>query len=303
MADKGADWAVPLGGPDGPWRIDLGKLALHIRWLTEQTWLQGERIVIPDFDVVESPFAEPEHADGKTALVRLTLLMDSQAALASIPPAQFKLKEPFDIFLSYNGRDRSAVREIYRDLRQRGLRPWLDEEELVPGRPWQEGLETVIGTIRAASVLIGQGGLGPWENREVRAFLEEFVRRRVPVIPVLLPGAPEKPEIPIFLRAFTWVDMRLGINKSQLDLLVWGITGIKPGGDAIQLPVSWEAQVKRIGMHNADQEVPRLLSELTGEPKHLVSSWLLDRLKKNLRQPKHKNKQWVVQLREAARGV
>jgi hypothetical protein len=56
-------------------------------------------------------------------------------------------------------------------------------------------------------------------------------------------------------------------------------------------------------MHNADQEVPRLLRELTGEPKRLVASWLLDRLKKNLRQPKHKNKQWVVQLREAARGV
>lgn len=214
-----------------------------------------------------------------------------------------KREEPFDIFLSYNSRDRSAVREIYRDLRQRGLRPWLDEEELIPGRPWQEGLEAVIGTIRAASVLIGQEGLGPWEDREVRAFLEEFVRRRVPVIPVLLPGAPEKPELPIFLRAFTWVDMRLGINKSQLDLLVWGITGIKPGGDTIQIPVSWETRVKRIGMHNADQEVPRLLSELTDEPKRLVASWLLDRLKKNLRQPKHKNKRWVIQLREAARGV
>jgi hypothetical protein len=82
-----------------------------------------------------------------------------------------------------------------------------------------------------------------------------------------------------------------------------GITGIKPGGDTINLPVSWEARVKGIDMHNADQEVPRLLSELTGETKRLVASWLLDRLKKNLRQPKHKNKQWVIQIREAARGV
>lgn len=213
-----------------------------------------------------------------------------------------KLESPFDIFLSYNSQDRAAVREIYRDLRQRGLRPWLDEEELVPGHPWQEGLEAVIGTIRAASVLIGKDGLGPWEDRELRAFLEEFVRRRVPIIPVLLPEAPEKPELPIFLRAFKWVDMRPGINKSQLDLLVWGITGIKPG-DTIQLPVSWEARVKRIGMNNADQEVPKLLSELRGESRRLIASWLLDRLKKNLRQPKHKNKPWVIQLRAAARGV
>jgi hypothetical protein len=61
--------------------------------------------------------------------------------------------------------------------------------------------------------------------------------------------------------------MRLGITKEELDLLVWGITGTKPGGDTVPLPVSWEARVQRIGMHNADQEVPRLLNELTGEPR------------------------------------
>ena len=37
-------------------------------------------------------------------------------------------------------------------------------------------------------------------------FLREFVGRKVPVIPVLLPDAPMKPELPIFLRAMTWVD-------------------------------------------------------------------------------------------------
>lgn len=27
LADKGAEWAVPLGDPTGPWRLDLAKLS------------------------------------------------------------------------------------------------------------------------------------------------------------------------------------------------------------------------------------------------------------------------------------
>ena len=145
---------------------------------------------------------------------------------------------PFDVFLSHNSRDKPAVREIYKYLRLCGLRPWLDEEELVPGRPWQEALEAEITRIRAASVLVGQDGLGPWEDREMRAFLEEFARRKVPVIPVLLPGAPERPELPIFLRAFTWVDLRTGITSNRLDLLVWGITGLRPGRTAVRISLT-----------------------------------------------------------------
>jgi len=55
--------------------------------------------------------------------------------------------------------------------------------------------------------------------------LGEFVERKLPVIPVLLPGAPEQPELPLFLKAFTWVDLRKGLSSDGLERLVWGITG------------------------------------------------------------------------------
>jgi hypothetical protein len=119
------------------------------------------------------------------------------------------------------------VRELARALRDRGVRVWLDEDELIPGRPWQEALEEIIRTTRTAAVLVGKDGLGPWEIPEMRACLSEFVDRRMPVIPVLLPGAPQKPELPLFLKAFTWVDLRGGITQG-LDRLEWGITGRKP---------------------------------------------------------------------------
>ena len=62
----------------------------------------------------------------------------------------------------------------------------------------------------------------------MRAFLEQSVKRKLPVIPVLLPNAPIKLELPLFLQSFTWVDLRGGLTVQALDRLEWGITGIKP---------------------------------------------------------------------------
>ncbi len=137
----------------------------------------------------------------------------------------------FDVFLSHNSKDKSAVIELGEALRERGVRVWLDAWDLVPGRPWQEAIEAVIETVASAAVLIGHDGIGPWEEPEMRACLDQCVTRRMPVIPVLLPGAPTQPKLPLFLRQVTWVDLRGGLSPRGLDRLQWGITGIKPGRD------------------------------------------------------------------------
>jgi hypothetical protein len=134
----------------------------------------------------------------------------------------------FDVFLSHNSKDKPAVRELAEKLKSRGMRVWLDEWELVPGRPWQEALEQIIQTTKSAAVLVGADGFGPWEIPEMRGCLSQFVERRLPVIPVLLPTAPSKPVLPLFLTQFTWVDLRAGTIKEGLDRLQWGITGQKP---------------------------------------------------------------------------
>jgi len=141
-----------------------------------------------------------------------------------------RLKEEageFDVFLCHNGADKQVVRWTAECLRKRGIRPWLDEAELPPGRSWQEELEQQIEHIKTVAVFVGPNGLGPWQNWEMRAFLSEFTQRRCPVIPVLLPGAAES-DLPVFLKRLTWVDLR-GQDETGIDLLVWGITGQRPG--------------------------------------------------------------------------
>ena len=137
-------------------------------------------------------------------------------------------RRPFDVFLSHNSQDKPTVRRLGTALKKRGLKVWLDVWELQPGQPWQEGLEEAIETSKTAAVLVGKDGLGPWEIPEMRVCLNQFVTRRMPVIPVLLPGAAKEPKLPLFLQEFTWVDLRDGLKKAALNNLEWGITGKKP---------------------------------------------------------------------------
>ncbi len=136
-------------------------------------------------------------------------------------------RRPFDVFLSHNSKDKPTVRRLGNALKKRGLKVWFDVWELQPGLSWQEGLEEAIETSKTAAVLVGKDGLGPWEIPEMRACLNQFVTRSMPVIPVLLPGAAKEPKLPLFLQAFTWVDLRGGLKKAALDNLEWGITGTK----------------------------------------------------------------------------
>jgi WD40 repeat protein len=135
--------------------------------------------------------------------------------------------EPHHVFLCHTNADKPLARELGELLRRRGLRVWLDERELVPGREWQEGIERAVSTVRSVAVLYGPDGLGAWATAEMRAFLEESFQRELPVIPVLLPGAPAVTDLPLFLRQRTWVDLREGMTEEGLTRLVWGITSEK----------------------------------------------------------------------------
>jgi WD40 repeat protein len=130
----------------------------------------------------------------------------------------------FDVFLCHNGLDKPTVKHIGEQLKLHGILPWLDEWELRPGQPWQRLLEQQITQIKTAAVFVGQRGLVPWQRIEIDALLREFADRNCPIIPVLLPDAPTRPELPLFLKGMTWVDFRLQ-EPDPMQQLRWGITG------------------------------------------------------------------------------
>jgi len=139
---------------------------------------------------------------------------------------------PYDVFLSYATPDKPAVEDLALRLKRRKLKPFFDKWHLVPGEPWQEALEEALDRSQTFAVFLGPGGVGPWQNEEMRAALDTRVRdksRRV--IPVLLPGAsrPDEKALPRFLKRLTWVDFRSGLADPKVfHRLVCGIKGIPP---------------------------------------------------------------------------
>jgi TIR domain len=145
----------------------------------------------------------------------------------------------YDVFMSHQSGDKSLVESIAtRLVDEQGLRPFLDKWHLIPGEPWQEALEEALDRSKTCAVFLGPGGLGPWENEEMRAAIEERVRNKsFRVIPVLLPGAEPKNEktLPRFLRRLTWVDFRGGLDDPDtFQRLVAGIRGVAPGPQSAQ---------------------------------------------------------------------
>lgn len=136
-------------------------------------------------------------------------------------------EDPFDVFLCHNSKEKHAVRQINALLQKRKVATWLDEEQLPPGRAWQDLLEQQIQSIKSVAVFVGESGIGPWQNVEIRAFLGEFVARQCPVIPVILRECEAVPQLPLFMRQFTWVDFRR-TSPDPLRQLMWGITGVRP---------------------------------------------------------------------------
>jgi WD40 repeat protein len=136
----------------------------------------------------------------------------------------------YDVFMCYNSRDRESVKVTSEQLKELGILPWLDVWEIRPGTRWQQELQKQIKSIKSAAVFIGPRGPGPWQDVEVEALLTQLVKRKCPIIPVILEGREGQPQLPPFLGLLHVVDMRLP-DPDPFKQLVWGITGEKSPGE------------------------------------------------------------------------
>lgn len=173
------------------------------------------------------------------------------------------MNEPeYDAFLSHNSKDKPAVRKIAEWLRKRGLRCFLDEESLIGGDAWVEGLDKGLASSKACVVFIGGSGLGNWQTEETHAALDQRARNHTfRVVPVLLAdsGDPRKNRMPTFLRTLSWVDLRGGAqDESALARLERAIRS------ATSTPSATPGAPNLRWLHLADLDLPRRRNEWEG---------------------------------------
>lgn len=134
----------------------------------------------------------------------------------------------YDVLVSHNGLDKPVVERLCRALLEAGVRPWFDKWDLAPGDLWMRVLEQVPAVL----VCIGAHGWSAWHESEWRAAVERATSRGAGmVVPVVLPGASQDVELPVFLRDRQKADLRdEAAWEAEIARLAATLTGQAPRG-------------------------------------------------------------------------
>ena len=116
----------------------------------------------------------------------------------------------WDVFVAHAGADKPRAKQLYDALKRRGLRPFLDAEDVLPGDLWDEVIADAQDTARVTVVLLSNA-------IDAAYYLQEEIARGIAlardphwehrVVPVWLDGFPSDPrKVPYGLRRLNGID-------------------------------------------------------------------------------------------------
>src|ERR1035441_2326604 len=113
------------------------------------------------------------------------------------------------VFLCHSRYDKLKVRDLYVALNQQSyVRPWLDEESLLPGADWELEIGKAVRTSHCVIVCLSRRAMGSsgYLHKEIRFALDVADRQpegRIFLIPVKL----EECDVPERLCRYHWVEL------------------------------------------------------------------------------------------------
>ena len=131
--------------------------------------------------------------------------------LSPRPPEHAVLPEPtrrLKVFLCHASDDKLAVRQLYQRLREAGVTPWLDAEDLVAGRRWQVAISKAVRDSDVVLVCLSQRSVtkAGYVQQELAFALNVAAQQSEEAI-YLIPLRLEDCTAPEQLRDRHWVDL------------------------------------------------------------------------------------------------
>jgi formylglycine-generating enzyme required for sulfatase activity len=117
-------------------------------------------------------------------------------------------KRPLKVFLCHASADKLKVRELYRTLKRRGIQPWLDAENLIPGQNWEVEIPKALLSSDAIIVCLSPNSIDKegYVQKEIKFALDkalEMPEGRIFLIPARL----EECDLPFSLRQYQTVNL------------------------------------------------------------------------------------------------
>ena len=127
--------------------------------------------------------------------------------LAKEVKSQETVHQLLDVFLCHSSDDKSAVRALHQRLIEDGVRPWLDQEDLLPGQDWNMEIRRAVRNSHVVIVCLSErsitkAGYVQKEIREALDVADEQPEGTIFIIPLRL----EECDVPERLRRWQWVD-------------------------------------------------------------------------------------------------
>jgi formylglycine-generating enzyme required for sulfatase activity len=130
---------------------------------------------------------------------------------------------PLRVFLCHASQDKPAVWKLHRYLKQRGVQPWLDQTDLLPGEDWEVEIPNALLSSDVILVCLSKNSVDKegYVQKEISFALDKALEKpegTIFVIPVKL----EECELPRRLNRYQWVELfrpdgrkrlLMGLNK------------------------------------------------------------------------------------------
>ncbi|MFZ4701216.1 MAG: TIR domain-containing protein, partial [Candidatus Methylumidiphilus sp.] len=149
-------------------------------------------------------------------IARVTALLDAPPKPQAISPTPLRTQresvkdeaplgdKEYHVFVSYRSTDRPWAMSLVARMEGAGLKVFIDQKELEPGRYLAEQLEDAMRRSRAAVVLVSRGWLdSPWCNQEQQVLTQRAVEDKAFI---LVPLRLDKSEMPMLLGTRVWFD-------------------------------------------------------------------------------------------------
>lgn len=115
---------------------------------------------------------------------------------------------PLKVFLCHASADKPAVRKLYRYLKQRGVQPWLDEIDLLPGQNWRAEIPNALYSSDVIVVCLSKGSVDRegYVQKEISFALDKALEKPEGTI-FIIPAKLEDCNVPSRLSHYQWVDL------------------------------------------------------------------------------------------------
>lgn len=131
------------------------------------------------------------------------------------------MPRPLRVFLCHASQDKPTVRRLYRYLSQRSAKPWLDQEDLIPGQNWEVEIPKAIEVSDVILVCLSKNSVDKagYIQKEISFALDKALEKPEGAI-YIIPAKLEECDIPKRLSRYQSVDLfRTDGNKRLLESL------------------------------------------------------------------------------------